>query len=62
VRREKILDREPQRFEDRDLTVILSGWQFAELRRDMVCRPKPLGDSHHHIARLLKSGFSGIDD
>ena len=54
--RKQIFNREPERFEDSYLTIILPGWKFAEFSRNVSRRPSPFGDPHHDIARFLKGG------
>ena len=58
---ENIFYCEAQRFEYGDLTVILTGWKFAEFGGDVRCGPAAFGDSHDHVTRFLKRGGPRVD-
>src|ERR1051326_6034585 len=56
-RRYHVLDRQPQRFEDRDLILALAprplpARDLAQLRVDALRRDVPFLDRHQHIARF----------
>ena len=62
MRGENIFDGETQRFEYRNLVIILPCRKFSEFGRDVRCCPSPFGNSHHHIAGLLKRSGPRVDD
>src|ERR1035438_6129984 len=60
--REKIFNRQPERFENRDLTTVLASWKLTEFGCDVGRRPATFGDSHDYIARFLECRCERVNE